>query len=283
MSDQKSQIERMLSGDPEEQEDPKPPVEGKEDFEEEEFEEEEFEEEEDFEEEEESDENKENFEESDENEEEEEDEGGETSEEERLRQQVNVMSKKLAEAGLSIESEDQPKSEEGGEEEEEEEDPTPKEINFLTEEELEQIPEDPSILNKVLQRVYNQARQDTLRGIPEVVQKTTSRQLVLQRKVSEFYTNNPDLAEYRDFVGYVANEIESENPDKDLDWIFAEAAKETRNRLNIKEKAKEVENERKKKPKKPAFPRKAKGGRRRKKQDTRTGQQKEIDEMLDTI
>jgi hypothetical protein len=190
----------------------------------------------------------------------------------KLQAQLNEMSRELADAKKATSTK-----------EEEEEEEQPQNISFLSDEELEGINEDPSKWNDVLKKVYAKAREDTLRDIPSIVQKTTSRQLSLQDKVRNFYQENPDLSGNKDFVGFIASELESKNPDKDIDWIFNESAKVARERLGIREEAEETEKNRRNNSNngnKPAFARKPRGDRGQE-QDNRTDTQKEIDAVID--
>lgn len=205
----------------------------------------------------------------------------ELSEADRLRREVERMSKKLKERGIGIEAPagavkvgSDSEKEDGKSKKSE-----PESINFLTEEEIENLQDNPETMNAVLNRVYQQARQDALKSIPDVVRKTTDRQIAIKDKVRDFYTDNPDLKSNRDFVSYVASEVEAENPDKDLDWIFEKTAKEARDRLGLRKQAEQSENERRGNDNnQPAFARKPRGERRA--QDDRTKQQKQIDEVI---
>jgi hypothetical protein len=103
--------------------------------------------------------------------------------------------------------------------------------------------------------------------------------------VSDFYVENPDLKAHKQFVGLVANDIASSNPDKinqpgGMKWIFKEAAKEARQRLKIKpaEKSKPTAGQAKTLP----------GGTRGSTRGTgpkeeKKGIAKEIDDMLATL
>ena len=51
-----------------------------------------------------------------------------------------------------------------------------------------------------------------------------------------FYKVNEDLLPYRQFVGFVANELASQNPDWEIDAVFDKTASEVRTRLGIKKK-----------------------------------------------
>lgn len=273
--EEKDQIEEMLAGHSEEPEVEEPEIEE----EEQEEEEPEVEEEPEEEEEPEVDEDDDGEEEDPEPEEEEEpDEDDDEDQVAALQNQLNEMSKKLRDAGMSIETsapaKDSDDEEEGKEKKQEV-------LQFMTEEELDELQDNPGKMNEILNRVYARAQEDIMKSIPSVVQKTTSRQITLQNKVKDFYEENKDLLAHRDFVSFVASEIEGQNPDKDLDWIFDQTAKQARKRLGIRKSAEDTESNRRRGSKnKPAFASKPRGGRGGK-QDTRNKQQKQIDQILD--
>jgi len=157
---------------------------------------------------------------------------------------------------------------------------------FLTDEEAQQLfgVEEASSLNEMLNRVYDRAREDTIREIPELVEKTQERQQTMQQAVQSFYEDNPELREYKDYVSHKANEIQAENPDMDVEDLMEETAKRAKQGLKLKEKAEETEQNRREKEEAtdndPAFAPKARGERGGSGQDNRSGQQKQIDELI---
>lgn len=157
----------------------------------------------------------------------------------------------------------------------------------MTEEQFNKVLDDPKAFTDFLMRFGNQvrqqAREDALRDIPDVVSKTASRQQQLLRKRDEFYTKNKDLENHKNYVGYVANQIYSNDPDMSLDELFNKTAVKVRKDLAINEQAVEKEDNRlekqARKSKAPAFA----GGThstRSSAGDNRTELQKEFDAML---
>lgn len=91
--------------------------------------------------------------------------------------------------------------------------------------------EKPEALNEALTRVYVQARRDTLRDIPVIVDKLVTQQVGLASKADAFYRDNRDLEDCKGFVAYVGAELESAHPDWDMVKLFSETEKEARKRL----------------------------------------------------
>jgi len=157
---------------------------------------------------------------------------------------------------------------------------------FMTDEEAQQLfgVEGAGTVNEMLNRVYNRAREDTIREIPELVEKTQERQQTMQNAVQSFYEDNPELKKYKDYVSHKANEVQAENPDMDIENLMEETAKRAKEGLQLHEKAKETEKERREKEEAtnndPAFAPKARGERGGSGPDNRSGQQKQIDELI---
>jgi len=127
---------------------------------------------------------------------------------------------------------------EGKEEEETEEDvQAPSADAFISEDEFEKVLTDSSALNDVLHRVYERAFKDAVnhvaKQVPVIVNSIVNSQLTLHSMVQEFYTKNPDLLPYRKFVGWVANQLQAQHPDWELQKLFGEVEKEVRKALKL--------------------------------------------------
>lgn len=174
----------------------------------------------------------------------------------------------------------------------EEQAPEDKDVDFIGQERLDDIFSEPTKVNALLNKIRRAAREEgvtlarenILRSLPEIVRTSVSRFTALREMVSDFYVENPDLKSHKQFVGLVANEIASTNPDKinqpnGVKWIFKEAAKEARTRLKLKP-AKETRQAGTAK----TLPGGTKGSfRGGKSQVEKTGVAKEIDDMLSTL
>jgi len=152
-----------------------------------------------------------------------------------------------------------------------------REVGFdLTDEQFD------SFLNKFEQRVSQRARQETLRDIPDVVGQTVKRQTKLSKAISDFYSKNPDLANYKEYVGFVFNKLQSDNQDIGVESLLNKTEEQVRKNLSLSKKAVDTEQERlknqtKKKQvntEKPGTKRRNAGG------DQRSELQREIDDIL---
>jgi lipopolysaccharide biosynthesis regulator YciM len=127
-------------------------------------------------------------------------------------------------------------------EKEEKQEPVKIEIDDLDDETFEKITDDPKEFKKYLlnfgSKVAEAAREEALRSIPSMVEKQTKEKAKATQSAERFYKKNPDLVKYRDFVGYKANKIKSENPELDLDDILEKTEREVRQELNIEKQAK---------------------------------------------
>ena len=213
-----------------------------------------------------------------------EEESEEKSEIEALRETIERMSSEKPQLGDDKEDKDE-KEEEGKEEGSTKE--KAKEAFDLSDDEYDEIISNKSkfveFLNKFGSSIRERTREDYLREIPNVVQKTTSRQQALMRKKDEFYKTNPDLEKHMNYVGYKANQLYAANPKLSLDELFAETATAVRKDLALNEQAVSQEEERiekqKKQKKKPAFAGSTRGSRSTP-GDERGELQKELDAMI---
>ena len=78
-------------------------------------------------------------------------------------------------------------------------------------------------------------------AIPEVVAKVATLQIELNEAVKDFYKENEDLLPHKGFVGFVANELASKNPEKSREELFKDVGVEVRKRLGLEQLAKREE------------------------------------------
>jgi hypothetical protein len=90
-----------------------------------------------------------------------------------------------------------------------------------------------------------------MRAIPQIINHVVKEQIPVIMKTEEFFKENSDLTDKRQFVGYVANELSGKNPEWKLDKLFSELGKEVRTRLGLKQEAQQKVTE----SRKPAFAR----------------------------
>ena len=104
----------------------------------------------------------------------------------------------------------------------------------ISKDEFDAIFESPESLIGLLNKVRESAVEQVLRSVPTLTASIVNQQTVLNRMVQDFYSQNDDLAGVKPFVAVVANEIAARNPDWSVEQVFAEAATESRKRLNLK-------------------------------------------------
>lgn len=130
------------------------------------------------------------------------------------------------------------------------------------------------------QKARQQARDDILNELPQTVSSQVEQQVMIREQVRDFYAENPDLENVKNYVVHAANQVASENPEMTFDKILNEAAKRTRETLGIKG---QTQDQPKEKPAKSEFAKTSKGGthRGKKAEPQRTETEKQIDELLE--
>jgi DNA mismatch repair ATPase MutL len=107
-------------------------------------------------------------------------------------------------------------------------------LPFIQNEEIfDEVFKNHQNFNALLTAVVNTAREQALRALPQVAMRLVDQQLTLKMAAQEFFSHNEDLLPYRQFLGTVANEIESQHPDYTVQQIFEETEKEGRKRLRL--------------------------------------------------
>lgn len=148
-----------------------------------------------------------------------------------------------------------------------------------------EILQDREKLNNVLCQVavvaYNaavqSAQEQIMRRIPTIVQSAAQQQSSLAEMTREFYTNNPDLSNFKQAVSMAAMQVYNENPKLTLPEILSGAAQRTREVLRLAKPQKSV--------RKPAQPaggsiRSAGGNRPPSGQPQMSEQERQIAELL---
>lgn len=141
-------------------------------------------------------------------------------------------------------------------------------------------------LNRFGEGLVARASQNTLQTVPDVISKSFKRQMTLKQATDNFYAENSDLKKHANYVGYIFSKKQAESPDKGINDLLKETETEVRKNLSLNKKAVEREKERlkdkqtKKQPSRPATPGSGRGANRTQGADTRTDQQKQIDDIL---
>jgi len=160
--------------------------------------------------------------------------------------------------------------------------------DFLTEDEIDEFTVDPGkVLRQLAARVYSRAREDTLKDMPDVVSKATQRHVTLTQARQEFWSKNADLLQKSQenptvatLIRVTANEVQSENPHFTVEQVFNETGLRVRKTLGLHAQAQKIESS-SRPAQHPGKPRsKRRGGSS---EDTRTPEQKQLDQMLASI
>jgi hypothetical protein len=105
---------------------------------------------------------------------------------------------------------------------------------FISKEEADLLIDRPDeIMPLVLNRVFEAGREVMLRDLQPQIAKMINTQVNIIKKVEDFYNQNSDLSDYKDFVGLVGSSIEQEHPDWTIDQVYTETAKVSRERLRL--------------------------------------------------
>lgn len=101
--------------------------------------------------------------------------------------------------------------------------------------------------------VKEQTKQETLVNIPNVVGSFVQRQASIRDVATEFYGKYPELKRVKQYVAHVANTVSAEQPGWNIAQVLEEAAKRTKETLNIQDVVEEKEKTNAAKPK-PSLP-----------------------------
>jgi len=104
-------------------------------------------------------------------------------------------------------------------------------------EDIDKVLKTPEAFNTFMTGVVVKAVEGALRKLPEVVIPMARNQVSIMSTIQDFYQSNKDLLQYKEFVGYVANEISAKRPELSLAELLDESEKEVRTRLKLKKAA----------------------------------------------
>jgi len=113
--------------------------------------------------------------------------------------------------------------------------------DFLADLEVEDISEmGKESFNKILNKAYKsgaaKAYEAALKDMPNLIRSSLQQQMVLYEAANRFYSDNPDLVDWKSQVTLVAEELLAKNPDWRIDKLFTETEQETRKRLSLPKK-----------------------------------------------
>ena len=106
--------------------------------------------------------------------------------------------------------------------------------NYLTEEDLDNIVDNPSLINVAINKAVRGSTEQLIQAIPLIAAGIANQQIVLNNMAIDFYETNSDLAPYKEFVSAIAKQVEASNTGKTYNEIFNLTATQVRERLGLK-------------------------------------------------
>lgn len=104
---------------------------------------------------------------------------------------------------------------------------------FKKDEEIDAAFKDAGSANRFMTGVVAVAVEMIAQNMPQTIQRISNRQVTTQLAIKEFYEKNQDLSPYKQFCGFVTNQVASEKPEITLGELFKEVASRTRTALKL--------------------------------------------------
>lgn len=155
-------------------------------------------------------------------------------------------------------------------------------VNYITEENLKEIADNPLLLNAAMNNVRRQTAENLLQIVPNLISQAIHANTLRQEVHTNFYSEHKELVPYKAYVAVVAKKVATKMPDKSQEEILAAVAQSVKTSLKLE--TKEVKDKKAKGKKvggKPAL-RAGKGGGRANSTSAKANSsiQTELDEML---
>ncbi len=119
-------------------------------------------------------------------------------------------------------------------------------IDFVNQKEFVEVFRSKEGLNNLLNKVFAGAAEHITRTLPGLINITVERQIVLQKATTDFYSENPDLMEHREYVKFVLNRVQGEHPDLGIVELLEKTSTGVRHDLALGEAASATEQDRRK-------------------------------------
>lgn len=106
---------------------------------------------------------------------------------------------------------------------------------LMTQEEMDKILEegDLNTFQMVLQRQSQLVAQQIMQKLPQVLEGQIQQSYTQQEKAKEFYSSNPDLVQYRPYLGALADELSRNNPAWSGEKVLEELPRYARMKFNL--------------------------------------------------
>ncbi len=111
--------------------------------------------------------------------------------------------------------------------------------DFISAEEYDDAMTSKTAFNRVLQKVYQRATEDTksqisdISSVKEAILQEVENRIALKQVVTDFYSINDDLKPYSSYVGTVADELQASKEYDSYKSLMEDVEKEVRGRLKI--------------------------------------------------
>lgn len=194
-------------------------------------------------------------------------ESTEPTEEDDKDKTIKELMDKLTSIEEKLKTKETQPAEEGTQEEKETEtqEPSITEEDFVGDLDLDDLTNDPTALNNLLNTIYKKAiefaktearssAENVVRSIPDIVKSNVTMTARLKKIHDDFYNENKDLVMWKTAVGTVFEEMISKSPDKTYEELLPQVADEVRRRLSLQKQA-EGKNQPPKLPRKKGGPR----------------------------
>ena len=104
---------------------------------------------------------------------------------------------------------------------------------FFTKEEIDQLIDNPALIQIALNKVRRDAIESVLGTLPQIAGNIVQQQFDAYRASQDFYEANEDLSPYREFVKTTYMTVQAQNKELPLEKILAETAAQARKSLRL--------------------------------------------------
>ena len=104
---------------------------------------------------------------------------------------------------------------------------------FFTKEEIDQLIDNPALIQVALNKVRRDAIESVLGTLPQIAGNIVQQQFDAYRASQDFYEANEDLSPYREFVKTTYMTVQAQNKELPLEKILAETAAQARKSLRL--------------------------------------------------
>lgn len=105
-------------------------------------------------------------------------------------------------------------------------------MEFCSQEEFKKIiGGDKAVFDEVLTRLHNKTVEVAMLYTPELTAKLIKHSVEMNKRITKFYSDNPEFEQHKDIVQAVATEVEAKNPGKSYDDLLKDIVVEVRKKV----------------------------------------------------